>query len=323
MKKRIIEVSKIVIFLSICVFLLNMLSPIFIPKNNNDQSGIKYENARGFYGENKDSIDVLAVGNSDLYSAMNPLQLWNEHGITSYVCAEPSQNIFSAYNILNEVLSCQKPKVILLEVDELFSNSEADDMDEAINNTLKNRFPIFEYHSRWKTLTSDDIQSVAKYDQRMQSKGYIYHNNIEKYYGKDSHMMKNRHTNITATAKLYLDKFMNLAHQNEAEVLFVWFPSATTATHKRHEVIQELANKYKIPFIDFNVDFYDTEFNWLTDTRDGGNHLNFSGATKMTRHLGHYLKNSYQLNDYRNNKDYEQWNIDYQSFIKENKIKQH
>lgn len=322
MKSWIIDLSKIVIFLSICVVLLRAISPLFVPKNNNEKSGIKYENARGFYGEDPKTVDVLAIGNSDLYSAMNPLQLWKDQGYTSYVCAEPQQNIFGAYYMLKEVLSCQKPKVVILEVDELFSKSEAEDVDEAINNALKYTFPLFEYHSRWKDLKIEDFNDTgAYYNTRMNSKGYLYHDTVKPYYDNYSYMNnKKKHTNITSTAKAYLKKFINLANENGAEVLFVWFPSATTATQARHNVVQKLADSYDIPFIDFNVNQYDTEFNWLTDSRDGGNHLNYSGATKMTKYLSRYLNENYDLIDHRENPEYDQWNKDYESFIKENKI---
>lgn len=322
MNKRFCEITKIVIFLLVVVLILNVLSPIFVPKNNNDASGIKYENARGFYGEAKDSIDIISVGNSDLYSALNPLQLWKEHGFTAYSCAEPYQNIFSAYQILKESLKYQKPKLVILEVDELFSGTEAEDADEMINNTLKSVFPIFEYHKRWKDLSLDEIKNTEKnYDTKMVSKGYIYHDVIESYSGDESYMNKNRRSKITTSAKHYLDKFIRLANDNGAEVLFVWFPSVTTATSKRHDTIQKIADEYNIPFIDFNKNVYNTGFNFLTDTRDGGNHLNYSGATKMTKFIGQYLQDHYQLIDHRDDSAYDNWNQDYERFIKENKIK--
>lgn len=324
MKSWIVDLSKIVIFLSICVILLRVISPYFTPKNNNKQSGIKYENARGFYGEDPRTVDVLAIGNSDLYSAMNPLQLWKEHGYTSYVCGEPQQNIFAAYYMLKEVLTCQSPKVVILEVDELFSKSEAEDVDEAINNALKNTFPLFEYHSRWKDLKIEDFHDTGVfYTSRMESKGYLYHNSIEPNYDKDNYMKNDmKHTNITRTSRTYLKKFIKLARENNAEVMFVWFPSATTGTDKRHKVVDELADYYDIPFIDFNVDKFDTGFDWLTDTRDGGNHLNYSGATKMTRYVGRFLKDHYDLIDHRENSAYDIWNKDYEEFVKKNNIKE-
>ena len=58
----------------------------------------------------------------------------------------------------------------------------------------------------------------------------------------------------------------------------------------------------------------------MTDTRDGGNHLNYSGATKMTKYIGQYLKDNYTLNDYRHDPHYEQWNKDYEMFMKKNKL---
>lgn len=320
-KRRLIDISKIVIFLCICAFLLTYISPIFVPKNNSDQSGIKYENARGFYGEKSKSVDVLAIGNSDLYSAMNPLQIWKEHGYTSYVCAEPQQSIFAAYYMLKEVLTCQKPKVVLLEVDELFSKNESEDIDEALNNAIKYTFPLFEYHSRWKDLTAEDFKdNDPDYNTRMESKGYIFHNNIKSNPDGFKYLLKNRKASITQTTQSYLKKFIKLAHENDAEVMFVWFPSATTATTKRHETVQRLAKSLNIPFVDFNIDQYGTGFNWQTDTRDGGNHLNYSGATKITRFLGKYLQQNYQLTDHRHDPQYEQWNKDYDAFMKKNKL---
>lgn len=320
--KRFLEITKIVIFLLIVVLILNVLSPIFVPKNNNDASGIKYENARGFYGEAKESIDIISVGNSDLYSAFNPLQLWKEYGYTSYSCAEPYQNIFSAYQILKESLKYQKPKLVVLEVDELFSGTEAEDADELINNTLKNIFPIFEYHSRWKDLSLDEIKNTQKnYDTKIPSKGYIYNASIESYSGDESYMSKNRRAKITTSTKKQLDQLIRFVRENDAEVLFVWYPSVTTATSKRHDVIKEIADSYNIPFIDFNMNKYNTGFNFLTDTRDGGNHLNYSGASKMTKFMGQYLQEHYQLTDHRKDPAYDSWNQDYDQFIKENKIK--
>ncbi len=320
-KGWILDLSKIVIFLTICVVILRCLSPIFVPKNNNAESGIKYENARGFYGEDPSTVDVIFIGNSDLYSAMNPLQLWKEQGYTSYVCAEPYQNIFGAYYMLKEVLTCQSPEIVFLEVDSLFSTSEASDVDEAINNALKYSFPLFEYHDRWKSLTIEDFNDDSVYyNTRMTAKGYLYHSKVVPNEDGFSYMSSDRSTNITYTNKTYLKKFIELAQEYNIDVVFVWFPTATTGSQGRSDMIQELADSYDIPLIDFNVDQYDTGFDWLTDTRDGGNHLNYSGATKMTKYIGEYLNENYNLVDHRSNPAYDQWNEDYETFMEENNL---
>ena len=92
-KQNMKNILKMMIFLCLVITLLHLSSRIVEPKQNTKESGIKYENARGFYGERQNSLDIIAIGNSDLYNAMNPLQLWHEQGIPSYVCAEPSQKL--------------------------------------------------------------------------------------------------------------------------------------------------------------------------------------------------------------------------------------
>lgn len=314
-KKNILNVSKIIIFLLVVVISLAALSPIFKPKNNTKEAGIEYENARGFYGEKKNSIDVYAVGNSDLYSAFNPLQLWKEYGNTSYVSAEPQQNTVGAYYLLKEFLTVQKPKLVILEVDELFTKSNIDDIDDLVSKTLRTYLPIFEYHSRWKDLSKDDFFSESFYKDRQQTKGYIYHNNVQSY--KGSYMNKKRRKDMTYVTKLYLDKFVKLVRDSGAEVMLTVYPSATTWTLDKHKTVQKYADENEINFVDFNtMDDSETGFNWSTDTRDGGNHLNFNGATKMTKYIGQYINSNYKLNDYRGNPEYSQWDKDYDSFIK-------
>ena len=43
-------------------------------------------------------------------------------------------------------------------MDELFLKGDADDLDEVINNVLKYNFPLFEYHSRWKSMSHKDLR---------------------------------------------------------------------------------------------------------------------------------------------------------------------
>lgn len=314
-KKHVFNITKMIVFLLIVVISLAAISPIFKPKNNTKKAGIEYENARGFHGEKKNSIDVFAVGNSDLYSAFNPLQLWNQYGNTSYVSAEPQQNTVGAYYMLKEFLTVQKPKLVILEVDELFTKSDIDDVDDLISKTLRTSLPVFEYHSRWKDLSKDDFLNESFYEARQETKGYIYHNNIKAF--KGSYMNKNRRKKMTFVSETYLDKFVKLARDNGAEVMFTVFPSATTWTTDKHQTVQKYSNDHNIRFVDFNMlNSTETGFSWLTDSRDGGNHLNFNGAVKMTSYIGKYINQNYKLNDYRGNPEFSQWDKDYNSFMK-------
>ena len=46
------------------------------------------------------------------------------------------------------------------------------------------------------------------------------------------------------------------------------------------------------------------------DSRDGGNHLNYSGAKKISTWLGNYLGSQYQLEDHRKDSRYQRWQQD-------------
>lgn len=310
-KQNMKNILKMMIFLCLVITLLHLSSRIVEPKQNTKESGIKYENARGFYGERQNSLDIIAIGNSDLYNAMNPLQLWHEQGIPSYVCAEPSQKIVEAYSLLKQTYLNQTPQLIILEVDELFTKSDVDDLDISISETLKEIFPVFDYHNRWKNIQKDDFIKEKVYNQKILTKGYKYYNNVQSYKGGKSYLKNKKKSSLTYTTQYYLHQFIKYAKNNGSQVLLMCCPTANTWTMDKHHTIQKIADQYQLQFLDFNMLLDDINFDWTKDTRDGGNHLNDFGAQKVTHYLGNYLKLQYHFQDYRTHQDYQNWNQDY------------
>ena len=97
-------------------------------------------------------------------------------------------------------------------------------------------------------------------------------------------------------------------------------PSQSSWSYRKHNAVKEFAAAYDIPFIDMNIDRARFDFNWKTDTRDGGNHLNNRGARKCTLFLGDYLSRNYELTDRRTDKSFSLWNRDYDEYRKKVKI---
>ena len=84
---------KIITFVLLAVLLLEGMSKVLMPRSNSGSGGMHNYRARGFYGEEKNSLDIAAIGNSDLASGFSPMELWKSHGITGFACGEPNQTI--------------------------------------------------------------------------------------------------------------------------------------------------------------------------------------------------------------------------------------
>ena len=119
-KKSVLNLVKGIVFLAIAVGIVVFGCLVFQPKTSDPKGGLVNANARAFYGEPKDSLDVVVLGNSNAYSGYSPMYVWGKYGIPTYVAAEGGQNIVETLDILNEILSCQKPKVVVLDVDLLW-----------------------------------------------------------------------------------------------------------------------------------------------------------------------------------------------------------
>lgn len=155
--KSIKKLIKSIIFVVLFATMLAVLCEVFTPKTSDLQGGMTNPNARGFYGERKNSIDLLVLGDSNAYCAYSPMFIWKKYGIPSYVAAEGNQNIVGALNILDEVLECQSPKVMVFDVNMLWSGkTDTQRTEDCITNILYKYVPIIKYHNRWKNMSLGD-----------------------------------------------------------------------------------------------------------------------------------------------------------------------
>ncbi len=275
-----------------------------IEDNTLSKNNIQNNSVAGI-GPTTEKMEILAIGNSNLYSSFNPLQLWNETGITATALAAPNTNMRLSYYLLEKSLKIEKPKLIILEVNQFFEKKELNnkDRDEKISSEKVNKILV-------------DNKKVKVKDTLLKTRGYYYSDKVVKYRNGFRYMNKNvKSERVNKHVNSYLESFINLAREKDCKILFVSFPSATSWNYKRHSIVNNYAIKYEIPYIDFNANQYDTQFNWQTDTRDAGNHLNHSGATKMTHFLATYLQKNYIFNDFRNNQLYKHWNEEYRDFM--------
>ena len=313
--KRTWKMIKGVSFVVLFTLILSAFSTLFLPESNSVfYDNIKSTVARGFYGEPKNSLDVIAVGNSNIESGFSPMELWNQYGITGYTCGEPFQNIFQANNILSEVLTCQKPKVVILETDGVFPlNDRTDTLYQSLDSRLNHMFPIFEYHNLWKIMFSGNTAAVSS-DQSNPSRGYLYSRADLPFSGRRPNQRYGPVMDQICSSAL--DGFDNLCRKNHIQLVLVYVPTAYSWNQERHDWMENYAVRHSLPFLDLNTSVSDFQIDWRKDTRDGGTHLNLSGAKRVTLYLGSYLHQHYDLPDHRKDLAFRQWNEDYKRYLK-------
>ena len=111
MKKWKIAV-RIALFIGCAVGLLCGLTTVLKDK----RVTFDYDSTRkvnGFYAEEKDSLDFVFVGSSQMFTTVVPAVLWEEYGITSYDFGNNEQPMYLSYYYIKEALKYQKPKTLL------------------------------------------------------------------------------------------------------------------------------------------------------------------------------------------------------------------
>ena len=118
-------VLKVLSFVIIGLIILNVLGKVFIPKWITVKDNRMTYIVKGFYEEPKNSLDVIFMGNSDVYRGISPITLWDEYGIASYNFVSSGQRMWTAYYTLEESLKYQKTKLIVLNMDSAFNESNS------------------------------------------------------------------------------------------------------------------------------------------------------------------------------------------------------
>lgn len=334
MKKVLKIIGSICLFIVLMLHMLHVSSRIFIPKWLDNDDNMYTWIRKGFYEEEKDSLDLLFIGNSDVYRGVTPIELWDEYGIASYAYTAPGERIWTGYYLLKEALEYHNPQVIIMDVDNIFTVSHSssgnyrkvfDNMKnnnvkwEAINDPiyefsladkLSYYFPIFIYHNRYSELTKEDFK-YAFYNYHFAYKGLDMIGTRMPYEnGFDYMAYSSNKKEIPDKNKEYLDNMVKLCKENNIELILMELPSAASWSMEKHNAVLEYAGDNDLTFIDFNLNSDETGFDWTIDTSDGGDHLNVYGAQKITKYLGNYLNSNYDLPDHRNDNKYEKWYLD-------------
>ena len=369
---RIRKLMRAICFCLLFVILFIFLSGAFIPRTGTTEDGMESRISKAYRGEPRDSIDTVFIGNSDIYRAISPVDLFHQTGITSAIAGRPNKQLSEVPGDIRDILRYQNPKTIVLETDCMFSGTnpgfkkgispleaEATKVDvagqapskatnadvagqapsKATNTPQQNifdkckallqegdsaflaalnyKFPLVKYHDNWKHLKlTTFLQPRGKY--HFSNKGMAYANTVKAYPFGNEYMQLSggKHAMLSEEKLDQFQKIYDLCDRNGIRLVLLTVPSANTWNKGKSDTVKQLAKKYDLTYYDYNRQL-PAGFNWVTDSKDGGNHLNYAGASAVTKDLAKKLTDDLALNPTSLTKEQkQQWKKDYEHFHK-------
>lgn len=303
-----------VLFLGILFVITELYLYFTSPNKENYRKFGVYKVARyELMDEKIDTIDVIFLGDSLIYSSISPMVIWNDYGYTSFDCSGPAQTMKNSYEYLKVAIESQHPKIVLMEADVLFRNQNKKNYKIKDLKAFSNYIPLSKFHNNWKKIFSLESNKTKWINV---DKGYKY---ITKEIGmkKDNYNMKvtKRLKAIPKGSLEYLEKIKKICDDNNIKLVLIGEPSKLSWNYSKVLTIRKISNDYNLEFIDMNVN-NPTKINWFKETKDKGKHLNYMGAKKVSNYLGNYLKETNLLEDHRNDEKYNDWHIAYQKYLK-------
>lgn len=297
-----------------------MFQPVWISWNN-------YSTKYGFYEEPEDTIETIFLGSSRAITAFIPTELYRDFGICSYNLSTESQPVMASYYLTKEAYQKHSGtlKTVVFECFSMFGEDKnlalyqkAIDitqfptklqavMDYPVDDKEKlfYLFPLFEYHSRWSSLTKDDFRK-AEYHANLPTRGYLF---VAKDF-LDSKAFDGipippvvldenaKSAEFNPEALEYFEKLVDFCE--EKDIKLVLTSTTNNWSADKHHAISFLAEKHGLDYIDFNEPsiFESLTYNLALDMYEA-NHTNYYGASKMTSYMGMYLKKECKATDRR------------------------
>ncbi len=307
-----------------------LLTRIMLPKRNDFTYDVSRK-VRGFYAEPENSLDLVFIGSSNLFSTINPAVLWREYGITSYVFGANEQNLPLSYYYTKEALKHQSPQAVVLDVfycnfpgmqREAVVRTNLDDMPwdfnklEAIWNNVPTGerasylLPIIKYHDRWNDLSKQDF---TVYRGRNPYKGWSPFEGQEDGYTKSPEEIAAvmERSALEEEAVAWLDRIAACCEENGAELILLKTPNddliclptqdggyEEVAGQAYYNAVADLAYERGLSFLNLNC------------IMQGRGHNDIADSQKVTSYFGSWFLETHETLDKRGTTDYAYWDQD-------------
>lgn len=318
--------AKALIFLLLLALLIQGANALLLPKNYALTSDWPASsNTEGVYRLERNSVDLLILGSSKAYTAFVPQILYDEYGIRAYNLGTDLQSPYMSYYWLREALKQQSPMIVVLETsmffpviaDQPLNTSEAmmrkamDPMHWSFNKLHalwelyrldKNQnwksyvFPNLRFHERWKEWNEDDftLSELRSHNELLGWSPLMEKSGIDDFQTIHAAPLTTS-ANFAPYMEMYLDRITALCREKAITLVLVTTPD-TGASAAQHRRMEDYAESNSLHFLDLNTleNYEAMGYDFAADNADY-EHPNVSGAQKLSRTLGEYLRSVCQV----------------------------
>ena len=319
MKKYIFRTIKLLCLMLALALSVGVLQEYVLCHADHNRQRIK-----GFYDEDKDSLDVVFMGASEIYSDFAPGYAYKYKGITSYLFATQANSILNYKAQLKNILSRQNPKLIVIELNGAVAGDKKETTkEENLRNYADNvpldvtklewiqenvdkhyeeyLFPILKYHGVWKDVPDNMLYQSTVFNNK--TRGYNYLKGIlnETNVFKSPERPMNSWLKDMGDTKQPLEQIEEKALRDLLQfckdekldnVLFVRFPHIvvrrTEARFYRSNTVGDIVAEYGFNYLNLERDVETTGIDENTDFYNL-DHFNIYGQKKFTEFMTDYM----------------------------------
>ena len=295
------------VFLALFCVLFALLQECLKPKYCDDVNN-STAMVDGFYALEKDSVDVLFLGGSQMAYAVAAEQLWTEHGISAYDFGANGQMPPTTLYYLRQAFMRQRPTQVWLEAGQLFDANAPSEAYYAWNmspmpfgldkwrhlmqlsngdrkTAFMHLFPLLQYHSRWKELNRMDFR-LPFVRRNCMTRGHLASPISQAVEPPSKALQAVDNSPMPEANERCLLEMLRLCQENGSRLILFKAPSAQWGG--TNHVLESFAKVHSIQYWDFNANLGEIGLDFGNDFVDAM-HLNARGARKFTACLAKRL----------------------------------
>lgn len=327
-----------------CVFAAVFLCVQFVLVNRDGKSTMSPDRFDDY--ARQAPVDVLFFGSSTFQFCYSPSVIWNETGATSYNMSLNGRTAMTTYYDLRALLQAYAaPKYIVFQLADLcntralnaafykytyhFAYQDLPSLSlraEYMLDALK-RFntidavglltPFFLFHNRWLKLTAEDFMpDKGGSDYQPFMKGFSPRRRVvDVTQDVAQYAFKTEPASISALSAEYFERCFALCREAGITPVVIQ-PVRFDQDDSQTEQVEAFCEANGVIFINYMSDALLAEMDWnyATEFSDCA-HFNLWGGLRMSQHLAHMLSDTLNLEDYRQDPAYADWNADRDDFF--------